>query len=88
MSTTTSATEGFDVTAAPERARAFLAEQAAHRSLVVFVGAGVSANAGLPAWQQFVAPLAAQLGVSPGTDVLDLAQWYVDAYGRPPSFST
>lgn len=66
-----------------ERERTLLAEQAALRSLVLFVGAGVSSAAGLPAWKALVAPLAQELGVDPNIDVLDLAQWYVDAHKRP-----
>src|SRR5437868_4570020 len=49
-----------DARAALERERAFLSEKATHRSLVIFVGAGVPANAGLPDWQKLVAPLAPQ----------------------------
>ena len=61
---------------------ALLSEQAGNRSLVPFVGAGASTDAGLPQWKDLVAPLAQQLGVQPDCDVLDLAQWYVDARGR------
>lgn len=32
----------------------FLAEELAREKLVIFVGAGVSRNSGLPSWQQLV----------------------------------
>ena len=64
-------------------AQALLADQAQQRSLVLSVGAGASADAKLPSWKGLLAPLAAQLGVEADTDVLDFAQWYADAQGRP-----
>jgi hypothetical protein len=56
------------------------------RRCVLFVGAGVSAGAGLPGWDTLVARLAAELGLSPGRPgdldfYLDLAQWYVEQRG-------
>ena len=62
-------------------AQALLADQVGHRSAVLFVGAGASADAKLPSWKGLLAPLAAQLGVEADTDVLDLAQWYPDLRG-------
>jgi hypothetical protein len=57
------------------------------RRCVLFVGAGVSAGAGLPGWSKLIDRLATDLGVSLGgredLDLyLDLAQWYVEKRGR------
>jgi hypothetical protein len=56
------------------------------RRCVLFVGAGMSAGAGLPSWKSLVDQLAADLGVpsGPRDDLeyyLDLAQWYVEKHG-------
>jgi hypothetical protein len=56
------------------------------RRCVLFVGAGVSAGAGLPGWDKLIDRLAAELGVSLGGRgdldfYLDLAQWYVEKQG-------
>jgi hypothetical protein len=57
------------------------------RRCVLFVGAGVSAGAGLPGWNKLIDRLAADLGVAlgPREDLdfyLDLAQWYIEKRGR------
>ncbi len=56
------------------------------RRCVLFVGAGVSAGAGLPGWKQLIDRLAAELGVSLDSRkdldyYLDVAQWYVEKRG-------
>ncbi len=53
---------------------------------VLFVGAGISAGAGLPRWKELIDQLAAELGIPAGgrDDLdyfLDLAQWYVNRHG-------
>jgi tetratricopeptide (TPR) repeat protein len=65
-----------------ERILRILAEAARHRSLVPFVGAGASKAAGLPTWNELVAPLAKDVGAGKDDDVLDVPQWYVDQHGR------
>lgn len=42
----------------------FLAEELAREKLVIFVGAGVSRNSGLPSWQQLVEVFAKKLGIN------------------------
>lgn len=63
-----------------------LAERLLRREVVAFVGAGASREADppLPDWQGLVADLVADLpgGASAQGDDLDLAQWYVEEYGR------
>ncbi len=56
------------------------------RHCVLFLGAGVSAGAGLPGWNQLIEKLAIELGIplGPRDDLdyyLDLAQWFVEKRG-------
>lgn len=53
-------------------------------SCVLFVGAGLSAGAGLPGWNELIARLAGDLGISrpERADHLDLAQWYREHFGN------
>jgi hypothetical protein len=60
----------------PELERALLA-----RECVLFVGAGLSAGAGLPDWKALVQRLAEDLGTRPDVDYLDLAQWHREKFG-------
>jgi hypothetical protein len=69
-----------------ERERAILAEALLRGECVVFAGAGLSAAA-LPQWSELVDLLSQALpelqahGATPG-DFLDIAQWYVEEFGR------
>lgn len=52
---------------------------------VVFVGAGLSQEAGLPSWSQFIQGLANDLGAPHTGELehfLDVAQWYVEEKGE------
>lgn len=52
---------------------------------VVFVGAGLSQEAGLPGWERFIHHLAEDLGAPPTSGLehfLDVAQWYVERKGE------
>jgi transposase len=60
-----------------------LTEAARDGSLVLFVGAGVSKDAGLPLWRELVAPLGQHLGLPEAIDAPDVAQAYVNTHGRP-----
>jgi NAD-dependent SIR2 family protein deacetylase len=48
----------------------------------IFVGAGLSHLAGLPLWDQLMAPLADQLGLQQEKDPIAIAQYYVDAHAQ------
>lgn len=52
-------------------------------SLVVFVGAGVSANSGLPTWNKLIDQLRLDLGIElEKEDNLKVAQFYYDTWGK------
>jgi hypothetical protein len=53
------------LTAAQQKVAADLANKARAGNLVVFIGAGVSATAGLPAWQKLLDEVATELSFSP-----------------------
>ena len=66
-----------------------LVESFKRERAAVFLGAGVSVTAGLPSWQEFVAALAAGLGIEPdqgGTYsarmLLNAPQYFENRYGR------
>ena len=59
-----------------------LAERANHGRLVVFVGAGVSKDAGLPLWHELFEPLRTQAGPDALAHPVDVAQTYADLHGR------
>jgi hypothetical protein len=54
------------------------------RECVLFVGAGMSAGAGLPDWNGLMRRLSDDLKLDwhPGLNPLDLAQWYRERFGR------
>lgn len=70
---------------APDDMLPLLREQASYGSLVLFLGAGVSHDAGLPTWAELVAPLHERLGLDVGVDPLDVADYFVESEvgGRP-----
>ena len=49
--------------------------------LVAFVGAGVSANSGVPTWGRLIEELKAEMDLNYECDDLKLAQLYKDARG-------
>ena len=49
--------------------------------LVVFVGAGVSNNSGVPTWSQLINEMKSCCGIENETDDLKIAQLYKDARG-------
>jgi len=59
-----------------------LSEKLRLGTLALFVGAGVSKDAGLPLWNELVAPLRESLALPATEDAPDVAQRYVDAHGR------
>ncbi|HEY8286540.1 MAG TPA: SIR2 family protein, partial [Chloroflexota bacterium] len=56
-----------------------LREQAGYGSLVLFLGAGVAHDAGLPTWAELVAPLRERLGLEQALDPLDVADYFVES---------
>lgn len=48
--------------------------------VTLFAGAGLSSNAGLPLWDDLMLPLAAELGLDPDTNPINIAQYYSDAH--------
>lgn len=50
--------------------------------LVIFVGAGVSANSGVPTWSNLMKEMKNELGLDDETDDLKIAQLYKDARGE------
>lgn len=57
-------------------------------SLIVFVGAGVSANSGLPSWNQLIGKLRTELSLldEDEEDNLKVAQFYYDTWGKQKYF--
>lgn len=56
-------------------------------SLIIFVGAGVSANSGLPTWNQLINILRKDLGIDEKEeDNLKVAQYYYDMWGKQRYF--
>jgi NAD-dependent SIR2 family protein deacetylase len=58
-----------------------LVEQLRRHNVVLLVGAGLSAGAGLPGWGALVRPLAERIGYK-GDDLLKAAQFYENRAGR------
>jgi SIR2-like domain len=59
-----------------------LSEELKSAEVTLFVGAGLSKDAGLPLWDELMAPLAAEMGLEPSTDPVIVAQYYVDAHAQ------
>ena len=61
----------------------FYVEQAMRGNVSLFLGAGVSASAGLPSWSALLTPCAKQLGITidSSIDLYLLAQYYANEYG-------
>ncbi|EGO7756701.1 nicotinate-nucleotide adenylyltransferase, partial [Enterococcus faecalis] len=55
-------------------------------SLIIFVGAGVSANSGLPGWNQLVDVFRDELALDDDADNLKVAQFYYDTWGQQKYF--
>lgn len=64
----------------------FLAEELAREKLVIFVGAGVSKNSGLPSWQELVKVFAKKLGINKSyfspEETLQIPQIYYDKFSK------
>ena len=51
----------------------------------IFLGAGMSVDAGLPSWKDLFAPLAQELQININTtdyQIYDIAQFYANRFGR------
>lgn len=61
----------------------YYVEQARRGNVSLFLGAGVSASAGLPSWAALLEPCAKQLGITidSSVDLYLLAQYYANEYG-------
>ncbi len=58
-----------------------LAEELLYENLAVFVGAGLSVEAGLPLWSTLLEPIATDLGlIQSGVDPLAVAQYHVNTH--------
>ena len=56
-------------------------------SLIVFVGAGVSANSGLPKWSELIDAFKDELKIDDKeNDYLKIAQYYFDSVGNTNTF--
>ncbi|AEF25908.1 SIR2 family protein [Streptococcus parauberis] len=55
-------------------------------NLILFVGAGISVNSGLPSWKELISSLRAELQLneeeSTAKDYLRIAQYYYDTFGQ------
>lgn len=62
-----------------------ISQKICSEELSVFLGAGVSAPLGIPSWKALLTPLAKQLhlDIDKQHDYYELAQYYVNTYGRP-----
>lgn len=61
----------------------YYVEQARRGNVSLFLGAGVSASAGMPSWAALLEPCAKQLGITidNNVDLFLLAQYYANEYG-------
>jgi hypothetical protein len=60
----------------------YLIDEIRKGNCALFVGAGLSAQSGLPTWAELMTPLARELGVSEKTDYTHVAQYYENQMGR------
>lgn len=62
----------------------FLARESLENKLVIFVGAGISMNCGLPSWNDLIEKFGEKLGekISNSEDVLDIPELFYDNYGK------
>lgn len=64
----------------------FLAEELEREKLVIFVGAGVSRNSGLPSWQELVEVFAKKLGINKSCfspeETLQIPQIFYDEFSK------
>lgn len=59
-----------------------LIEAMNNESLIIFVGAGISQNSGMPGWGELIKPLKEELGLDDTDDnYLKIAQYYFDNFG-------
>src|SRR5436309_2437716 len=59
-----------------------LIQEFAQNNGSIFVGAGLSIGAGLPGWADLVRELAKELEAPIDADFLEVAQYYVNAFGK------
>ena len=52
-----------------------------NNSLLIFVGAGVSANSKLPSWGELISEFRSEMDIQE-TDYLKIAQYYFDSVGQ------
>lgn len=65
-----------------ERRLPALVDELRSGDVTLFVGAGLSRNAGLPLWDELMLPLAIELGLDHDTDPITIAQYYSDAHAQ------
>lgn len=70
-----------------EQTMKYIIEAMNDNSLIIFVGAGVSANSGLPSWNQLINELRIELSLDKNEeDNLKVAQFYYDTWGQQKYF--
>lgn len=66
-----------------EESRRLIRTAMADHNLVIFVGAGVSLDSGMPSWSKAVSQIADKLNISPNEiDSLKIPQYYFNARGK------
>lgn len=66
-----------------EESRRLIRSAMAEHNLIIFVGAGVSLDSGMPSWSQAISQIAKKLDVSPDdVDNLKIPQYYFNARGK------
>ena len=62
-----------------------IAEKCRNDDLAVFLGAGMSVDAGLPSWKALFSPLADELGIDidkTSYQIYDISQFYANTFGK------